>query len=136
MKTSNNTKTNKSIKQLTIVDDNGKPIGSGFNLNDLTQKLFVKLDDNKPFKDLMRLDVDLSVERKKPLVLILMSSRDKKLFDELLENNQIFKELYYYYAREVVGKVREKGLTKSSYSSYEEAVTINQSLNNIFDVSK
>jgi hypothetical protein len=127
---------NKQIKQLTIVDDNGKPIGFGFNLDDLAQKLFVTLDDNKPFKDTMRIDVDVSVERKKPLVLITMSTRDEKLFNELLENNQKFKETYYYYASHVVGKVREKGLTKSSYSSYEQAVTINQSLNKIFDLSK
>jgi hypothetical protein len=127
---------NKQIKQLTIVDDNGKPIGFGFNLDDLTQKLFVTLDDNKPFKDTMRIDVDVSVERKTPLFLITMSNRDEKLFNELLENNQKFKETFYYYASDVFEKVREKGLTKFSYTSYEQAVTINQSLNKIFDLSK
>jgi patatin-like phospholipase/acyl hydrolase len=127
---------NKSIKQLTIVDDNGKPIGFGFNLDDLTQKLFVTLDDNKPFKDTMRIDVDISVERKTPLFLITMSNRDEKLFNELLENNQKFKETIDYFASDVAGRVREKGLTKFSYSSYEQTVEINRSLNKIFDLSK
>jgi hypothetical protein len=127
---------NKSIKQLTIVDDNGKPIGFGFSLDDLTQKLFVTLDDNKPFKDTMRIDIDVSVERKTPLFLITMSNRDEKLFNELLENNQKFKETIDYYARNVVGKVREKNLTKFSYSCYEQTVEINRSLNKIFDLSK
>jgi hypothetical protein len=127
---------NKPIKQLTIVDDNGKPIGFGFKLDDLTQKLFVTLDDNKPFKDTMRIDVDMSVERKMPLFLITMSNRDEKLFNKLLENNQKFKETINYFAQDVVGKVREKGLTKFSYTSYQQAVQINQSLNKIFDLSK
>ena len=127
---------NKPIKQLTIVDDNGKPIGFGFKLDDLRQKPFVTLDDNKPFKDTMRIDVDMSVERKMPLFLITMSNRDEKLFNKLLENNQKFKETINYFAQDVVRKVREKGLTKFSYTSYQKAVQINQSLNKIFDLSK
>lgn len=127
---------NKPIKQLTIEDDNGKPIGFGFKLDDLTQKLFVTLDDNKLFKDTMRIDVDTSVERKMPLFLITMSNRDKKLFNKLLENNQKFKETIDYFTQDVIGKVREKGLTKFSYTSYQQTVKINQSLNKIFDLSK
>jgi hypothetical protein len=127
---------NKQNKQLTILDDNGKPIAFGFKLDDLTQKLFVTLDENKPFKDIMRIDVDVSVERKTPLFLITMSNRDEKLFNELLENNQKFKETMDYYARNVVGKVREKNLTKFSYGCYEQTVEINRSLNKIFDLSK
>ena len=103
---------NKPIKQLTIVDD------------------------NKPFKDIMRIDVDMSVERKMPLFLITMSNRDKKLFNKLLENNQKFKEMIDYFAEDVVEKVREKGLTKFSYTRYQQTVEINQSLNKIFDLSK
>ena len=103
---------NKPIKQLTIVDD------------------------NKPFKDIMRIDVDMSVERKMTLFLITMSNRDKKLFNKLLENNQKFKETIDYFAEDVVEKVREKGLTKFSYTRYQRTVEINQSLNKIFDLSK
>ena len=125
-----------SNKQLTIVDDNGKPIGFGFILDDLTQKLFVTLDDNKPFKDTMRIDVDISVERKTTLFLITMSDSDEKLFNELLENNQKFKETIDYFASDVIRRLREKGLTKFSYSSYEQTVEINRSLNKIFDLSK
>lgn len=139
-----NTNTKQELPKEIDIVENGKLVGKGLSLdqilfdeNEIVKELgkeITVIDESLPFKDSMGFYVIDSKYKSKPVICIVLSTRDRLFWTKKMKNNNIFCALYNYYCHDILNDFRNRNTDYHTMLYYPSICgkEFNDALNKIY----